>query len=101
MTSELINKISDKSKLFLFHASKDYKGQGQARVPYEELIVYDKNYPEFIFLVHKTMIFDKGSISDSSYDVYCFDKEGNYVGEEDVKELGRDFFRNMQVIKKL
>jgi hypothetical protein len=44
------------------------------------------------------MIFERGSIADSSYDVYSFDKEGNYVRKED---MDRTFFRNMKVLKKL
>ena len=47
------------------------------------------------------MIFDRNSVCDSSYDVYSFDRNGNYVRKEEVEELGRDFFTTMKVIKKL
>jgi hypothetical protein len=101
MTTESIHKITAKSKQKKFQASKDYKQHGVSVMPYEELIVTNEKYPDFVFLVHKNMIFDRNSISDSSYDVYSFDKEGNYVREEKVVELGKEFFRTMKILKKL
>jgi hypothetical protein len=68
---------------------------------YEQEVVLSPKYPDFIFLVHKNIIFDKSSVCDSSYDVFTFDKQGNYLKTEDVKDLGREFFRTMKVIKKL
>ena len=47
------------------------------------------------------MIFERNSISDSSYDVFTFDMNGNYIKKESVEELGHDFFRDMKVIKKV
>jgi hypothetical protein len=45
------------------------------------------------------MIFDRNSISDSSYTVLSFDKDGNFVKKE--QDLDIDFFTNMKVVKKL
>lgn len=101
MTSELINKIDQKSKLTKFQASRDYKAHGRSCMPYEELVVMSETYPDYIFLVHKNMIFERNSICDSSYDVYSFSKYGEFVKQENVDELGKEFFRNMKVIKKL
>jgi hypothetical protein len=101
MTSALINKINEKSKKAKFEASRNYKGHGQSSVPYEELVVLNSTYPDFIFLVHKNMIFDRNSISDSSYDVYSFDRNGNFVRKEKLEDLDSKFFMNMKVIKKL
>jgi hypothetical protein len=47
------------------------------------------------------MIFDKRALCDSSYNVYKFDKDGNYLNQEDVKDLGLEFFRTFKVLKKL
>jgi hypothetical protein len=101
MTSELINKINIKSKRAKFDASRNYRSNGISCVPYEEVVVLSEKYPDFIFLVHKNMIFDRNSVCDSSYDVYSFDRNGEYVRKEDVEEIGRDFFTTMKVIKKL
>ena len=100
MTSDYKN-ITIKSKAILLQASRDYNAQGNSCVPYEELIIYNDKYPEFLFLIHKNMLFAKGSICDTSYNVFTFDKDGNYVKKEDVEGLGREFFRNMKVLKKL
>jgi hypothetical protein len=101
MTSELINKINQKSKQAKFEASRNYRSNAISCMPYEEVVVLSPKYPDFIFLVHKNMIFDRNSVCDSSYDVYSFDRNGNYVRKEEVEELGRDFFTTMKVIKKL
>jgi hypothetical protein len=96
MISNLIDKITRKSKQFLLQASRDYQAQKKSCVPYEELIVTNEKYPDYYFLVHKNMIFDKGSICDTSYNVYSFDKDGEYVKKE---EMDLDFFRTNKVIK--
>ena len=101
MTSDLINKIDQKSKIEKFKASKNYKPHGRACVPYEELVVLSPIHPDFIFLVHKNMIFERNSVCDSSYDVYSFNKQGELVKKEDVSELGKEFFHTMKVVKKL
>jgi hypothetical protein len=99
MISDLINKIRQKSKLLKFESSRNYRSNAKSEVPYEELIVLNSEYPDFIFLVHKNMIFDRNSISDSSYTVLSFDKDGNFVKKE--QDLDIDFFTNMKVVKKL
>lgn len=99
MISDLITKIRQKSKLLKFESSRNYRSNAKSEVPYEELIVLNPEYPDFIFLVHKNMIFDRNSISDSSYTVLSFDKDGNFVRKE--QDLDIDFFMNMKVVKKL
>jgi hypothetical protein len=101
MTSEILHKINSKSKQAKFTASRGFKKNTHTSVPVEEVIVLSPKYPNFIFLVHKNMIFDRSSLCDSSYDVLSFDKEGNFIKSEDVKDLGREFFRTMKVLKKL
>ncbi len=98
---DLISKITQKSKLAKFEASKNYKSNAKCSMPYEQLIVLNTKYPDFIFLVHKNMIFERNSMSDTSYCVYSFDKKGNFIKEEDPNKLGFDFFRDMRIIKKI
>lgn len=99
MTSNLIDTITRKSKNMLFEFSKAYRSQGKSCVPYEELIATHPDHPDFVFLIHKNMIFDRGSICDSSYNVFSFDKEGNFVKKEDEQPVS--FFRKLQIIKKI
>lgn len=101
MTSQIFYKINQKSKRVKFEAAKDYRGNSKSTMPYEEVVVISELYPDNLFLVHKNMIFDRNSVCDSSYNVYKFDKEGNFISEEDIKELGLNFFRTMKEIKKL
>jgi len=101
MTSEIINKIDQKSKQEKFEASKNFKSNTNTCVPYEQEIGVSPLFPEFIFLVHKNMIFDKRALCDSSYHVYRFDENGNYLNQEEVKDLGLEFFRTFKVLKKL
>jgi hypothetical protein len=101
MTSEIINKINQKSKQVKFEASRNFKSNTNTCVPYEEEIGMSPLFPEFIYLVHKNMIFDKRALCDSSYNVYRFDKSGNFLNQEEVKDLGLEFFRTFKVLKKL
>jgi hypothetical protein len=101
MTSEILHKINTKSKQAKFQASRDFKRNTHTSVPFEEVVVLSPKHPDSFFLVHKNMVFDKSSLCDSSYNVFSFDKEGNYKKTEDVKDLGREFFRTMKVLKKL
>jgi hypothetical protein len=101
MTSEILYKINEKSKRAKFESSKNFKLNTHTSMLYEQEVVLCPKYPDFIFLIHKNIIFDKKSVCDSSYDVFTFDKQGNYLKTEDVKDLGHEFFRTMKVIKKL
>lgn len=96
---DTVEKITRKSKGILLDASRAYNSQGRAIVPYEELIVESELYPEQYFLVHKNMIFEGGTIKDSSFDVYSFDIEGDFIQKEDFTD--KKFYRTMQVIKKI
>lgn len=101
MISELISKITRKSKGFKFEASRSYKAKGESTVPYDEKIVLNKKYPDFIFLVHSNMIFMGDALVDSSYDVFSFNKAGEYVRKEDVAELGKEFFKDMKIVHEI
>jgi hypothetical protein len=101
MTSEKIDKIVSKAKQMRFEASRGYNTHGISTLPYEQLIVVSKEYPNFIFLVNKNLHFKRNSIDDSSYDVISFDIDGNYVKKEDVEDFDKSFFRDMKVIKKV
>jgi len=99
MTSQIMNKIEKKSKDLNFHESMNYKQQGTMSINYEAVIVKCNKYPDFYFLVHKNMIYNNHTLVDSEYEVLSFNKDGDYIRKEDVSELGRQFFRDMQVIK--
>jgi len=101
MTSEMITNIDRKSKVIKFQASKNYKSNAKSTMPYKEVIVLSPKYPELIFLVHENMIFERNTTTDSSYEVYSFDKNGEYLKKESVEELGREFFKTMKMVKKL
>jgi len=92
-----LNKIITKSKNMFFDASKKYRTQGLSIVPYESLIA--KN-GENLFLIHKNMIFDKGTIQDSSYDVWRITDKLELI-KEDVSKLGIQFFRTLKTIKEI
>ena len=98
-TQELLDKIEKKAKNFRFEVVKKYRPNSTSVMPFEEVIVFSKEYPDFLFLVHKNYIFDRNSYSDTSYEVFSFDKQGNYVRKESVEELGSEFFKNMKVLK--
>jgi len=98
MTLETLNKISTASKHLCFNKSRGHKHQIPMTVPYEQLIVENAAYPDRIFVVHKCMNFNAKSLDDSSYKVYSFDMEGEYIKEE---KMGATFFRDMVVLKKI
>jgi hypothetical protein len=97
MSSKTFDIITKKSKEILLRKNLNYNSQGYSCVPYEEIIVSNSDYPENYFLVHKNMIFVTG-LNDCSYDVFKFDKEGNFI---DSGSYPRSFFRNMKVEKKI
>jgi hypothetical protein len=101
MTLDLISKITKKAGQLLFHASRAYRGNAKSSMPYEQDIVFSDLYPDKLFLVVKNMLFERNSISDSSYSVHSFDQNGDYLKVEDIEELGNDFFRSMQVVNKI
>ncbi len=103
MTSkELINKITQKADTFRLQASLKCKGQHHVDVvPYKEVIVTNDKFPGFYFLVTENMIFKSNSLNDSCYEVYSFNKEGEYKRKEKVEDLGKSFFTTMKVVKEL
>jgi len=101
MITELIHKIDILSKKVKMGHFMGYKKNTTSYVPYEEMIVYNESYPNKLFLVHKNIIYKNYSLDDTNYEVFSWNKNGNYIGEESVKNLGKIFFRKMKVLKRL
>ena len=96
---DLISKIESKAKNFLFFNSKNYKNQGESLMPYESIIAFSQEFPNSLFLINKNIIFNKG-IEDSSYDIWKFDKKGNYKKLNPIL-FDKKFFRELQTVKKI
>ena len=47
------------------------------------------------------MIFKGGTIADSSYSVYEFDQEGEYMGAVRVQDLPDGFFYEMDIVAEI
>jgi len=101
MITELIHNINIFSKRIKIGHSIAYKKNTISYVPYKEIIVSNESYPNKLFLIHENIIYKNHSLHDTNYEVFSWNKNGNYIGEEDVKNLGKIFFRNMKVLKKL
>lgn len=80
-----------------FNASKSYRTQGRSILPYEALIAENDKK---MYLVHKNMIFDRGTIEDSSYDVWRITDKMELI-KEDVEKLGAAFFKKLKTIKEI
>lgn len=98
MISEQLNKIEKFSKNNFFDYSRNYKFQGITSMPYEAFIGYVSSIPKTLFLIHKNMVFDRNTITDSFYEVWSFDENGNSKKIE-VEQLEPNFFKDIQVIK--
>ena len=87
--------MTSKSKNLKWEANKAYHPTQESSVVYGEKIAQygDKN-----FVIHENMIFKGGSIADSSYSVYSFDEEGEYLGPIKLQELPDDFFYQIDVV---
>ena len=101
MTTQVLDKIENKSRQEMFLASKNWHQQRKSEVPLKKIIVLNEAYPDNIFLVHENVIYENGSIVDSSYSVWKFDNGGTILNKEDVEKLGRPFFSKMKPIKKI
>lgn len=100
MTTELIHNIDIYSKKVKMNHSLS-KNRDISYVPYEEIVVVNQTYPNKYFLIHKNIVYKNNSIHDSKYEVYGFDDDGKMIGEQDLKKLGKKFFREMKVVKRL
>jgi hypothetical protein len=87
-----------KSKNLKWEVNKGYHPTQDSVVPYAEKIVQygDKNY-----VIHENMIFKGGTIADSSYSVYEFDQEGEYMGAVRVQDLPDGFFYEMDIVAEI
>lgn len=99
MILELINKIDQFSREKKLQASLKYRSSKPACVPFEEFIAVSPSEENKVYLVHKNIIFENNSICDSSYTIYVFDENGNYLKEE--KDIEKSFFNSLEVVKKL
>lgn len=100
-TTNVIDKISHKADIFRVKAAMAYTGNGVDSVPYAESIVTNAKYPNFYFLVNENIIFRSQGIHDSEYQVFSFNNEGDYLRQEDVCDLGKEFFATMKIVKVL
>ena len=99
MTST-INKIIHKAHNLRLKSSLGYNGKDDC-VPFAEYIIDSPKFPNFYFLVTENMIFKHNYLDDSCYKVYSFDANGDFIREENPKELGRLFFKKMNILKKI
>jgi hypothetical protein len=97
MTNEVLNKITQKAKAFDFEVSRNFHQQKRSSIVYQQEICSIKGFDDSIFLIHENIILES-TIKDSSYDIFEFDKFGNYVGKCSVEDLPDDFFRNKKTI---
>ena len=97
MTNETLKKITQKAKALDFEMSRNYHPQRRSGVVYKQEICSIKGYDNGIFLIHENF-FLENTIKDSSYDVFEFDNNGNYVGKCELSDLPDDFFRNKKAI---
>ena len=97
MNSETLNKIIQKAKALDFESSRSYHPQRRSSVVYKQEICHIKGYDNGYFLIHENVIMGN-TIEDSSYDIFEFDLNGNYVGQIEIDKLPDDFFKNKQSI---
>ena len=97
MTNEVLNKIIQKAKALDFEVSRNYHQQRLSPVVYKQEICKIKGYENGYFLIHENIILGN-TIEDSSYDIFEFDLNGNFVGQLEVDLLPSDFFRNRKSI---
>jgi hypothetical protein len=97
MTNEAINKIIQKAKAFDFETSRGYHPQRKSPVVYKQEICSMQGLGNGIFLIHENVIMGS-TIEDTSYDVFEFDIDGNYIGKCELEDLPEDFFRNKKTI---
>lgn len=100
MTGEVLNKIIQKAKALDFEVSRGYHPQRRSPVVYKQEIVSLKGYDNGYFLIHENVIMGI-TIEDTSYDIFEFDLNGNFIGQVEVDKLPDDFFRNKKTIQLL
>ena len=94
---EVIEKIKGKAKNFKFHAERGGNASN-ALVVKEMEICTSPAYPDFMFVIFVNMIFKGNELSDSSYLIYSFDTQGNYIEEVSVNDLSKDFLAERNTI---
>lgn len=97
MTSEVLHKIIQKAKALDFDVTRSFHPQRSSVVVYKQEICSLEGYGNGVFLVHENIIMGQ-TIEDSSYDVFEFDVNGNYIGQLEIDKLPDDFFRNKKSI---
>ncbi len=88
---EAVKKIVSKAKSLKFFAQKDFSESGKALFVCGQEIATHPNFPNFVFVIDSNMIYKGNELTDSSYTVYNFDMEGNYVEKLEMKDLPSDF----------
>lgn len=100
MTKDVLNKIIQKAKALDFEVSRSFHPQKRSYVVYKQEICSINGYDNGIFLIHENIIMGS-TIEDTSYDVFEFDNNGNYIGRCNIEDLPNDFFRNKKTIYSL
>jgi len=101
MISELERKIYRVSKDISLEKNLSFRPNEMTTLAFEAQICMSPLYPNNIFLLHKNMIFNAGTIEDTEYEVHKFDMRGKYIGKVDKKMLKPTFFSSLQEIKEI
>jgi hypothetical protein len=90
--NEVIKKIIMKAKSLKFFAQKKFSESGTSVFVCAQEVCTHPDYPKFYFVIDSNMIYKGNKMSDSSYTVYSFDEDGNYIEEVDISsDLPLDF----------
>lgn len=95
--NEILDKIKGKARVLKFHAERGNNENYMLAVKQMEICT-SPAFPDFFFVVCENMIFKGNKLDDSSYSIYSFDKDGNYLEEHNIKELPAAFIGDRNTI---
>ncbi len=99
--SDVIKKIMNKAKNFKFFAQKEFSLAGRSLFVCGQELATNPDFPNFYFVIDTNMIYAGSQLKDSSYTVYSFNLDGEYVEKLKMENLPADFMKNRVTLTKI
>ena len=93
----ILDKVKGKARNFRFFVQQGNNTQGSIVVKQMEVCT-SPSYPNFLFVIFENMIYRGDELVDSSYSIYSFNAQGDYIEEVRIQDLPKTFIADRNTI---
>lgn len=101
MLTSSLEKIVRHSKDIILSNNMSFHKNADSTLAYKMYVAKSKSNSKALYLVHKNLHFNAGTIDNTSYEIYKFDDKGKYIGKVNDRNVTATFLRDLETLYNL